>query len=106
MSNKITYRQQFTRCGKQRCRTCREGIGHGPYWYAYWSEKGRTRSKYIGIHRPDLLDQAPCGIPGLFRSEKNENLLHQSFVTDVTHGFESRMPAPAAVKAVHSLKHD
>src|SRR5439155_6347409 len=58
MSNKVTYRQQFTRCGKQRCRKCREGIGHGPYWYAYWSEKGRTRSKYVGIHRPDMLDQA------------------------------------------------
>ncbi|HCI81430.1 MAG TPA: hypothetical protein DHW02_17275 [Ktedonobacter sp.] len=52
MSNKITYRQQFTRCGKERCRKCREGEGHGPYWYAYWSEKGRTVSKYIGVHLP------------------------------------------------------
>src|SRR5439155_11000306 len=52
MSNKVTYRQQFTRCGKQRCRKCREGEGHGPYWYAYWSEKGRTVSKYIGIQLP------------------------------------------------------
>ncbi|QBD78270.1 tetratricopeptide repeat protein [Ktedonosporobacter rubrisoli] len=53
MNNKVTYRQQFTRCGKQRCRKCREGSGHGPYWYAYWSEKGRTVSKYIGIHLPE-----------------------------------------------------
>lgn len=52
MSNKITYRQQYTRCGKERCRKCREGQGHGPYWYAYWSEKGRTVSKYVGINRP------------------------------------------------------
>lgn len=52
MHNKVTYRQQFTRCGKQRCRKCREGAGHGPYWYAYWSENGRTVSKYIGIHPP------------------------------------------------------
>ncbi len=52
MSNKVTYRQQFTRCGKERCRKCRDGLGHGPYWYAYWSENGRTVSKYIGIHPP------------------------------------------------------
>ncbi len=52
MQSKITYRQQFTRCGKQRCRKCRDGEGHGPYWYAYWSEKGRTVSKYIGVSLP------------------------------------------------------
>ena len=52
MQSKITYRQQFTRCGKQRCRRCRDGEGHGPYWYAYWSEKGRTVSKYIGVSLP------------------------------------------------------
>jgi DNA-binding SARP family transcriptional activator len=52
MSSKITYRKQFTRCGKDRCRKCKEGAGHGPYWYAYWSENGRTISKYIGIRPP------------------------------------------------------
>lgn len=52
MNGKVTYRQQYTRCGKQRCRKCQEGEGHGPYWYAYWSEQGRTVSKYIGIHLP------------------------------------------------------
>ncbi len=53
MTSKVTYRQQFTRCGKQRCRKCKEGAGHGPYWYAYWSENGRTVSKYIGIQPPE-----------------------------------------------------
>jgi predicted ATPase/DNA-binding SARP family transcriptional activator len=52
MNGKVTYRQQYTRCGKERCRKCKEGNGHGPYWYAYWSENGRTVSKYIGIHLP------------------------------------------------------
>src|SRR5437899_2673524 len=56
MNNKITYRQQYTRCGKQRCRKCREGAGHGPYWYAYWSEKGRTVSKYIGSRLPEHIE--------------------------------------------------
>jgi DNA-binding SARP family transcriptional activator len=65
MDNKVTYRQQFTRCGKQRCRKCREGTGHGPYWYAYWSEKGRTVSKYIGTHLPEHLTTSPNPTPSL-----------------------------------------
>ena len=65
MNNKVTYRQQFTRCGKQRCRKCKEGAGHGPYWYAYWSENGRTVSKYIGIHPPAGIELTPIEtIPG------------------------------------------
>jgi hypothetical protein len=32
------------RCGKQNCGRC----PHGPYWYAYWREDGRRRSRYIG----------------------------------------------------------
>src|SRR5947207_7102410 len=52
MSSKVTYRQQYTRCGKERCRKCKEGAGHGPYWYAYWSENGRTISKYVGMRLP------------------------------------------------------
>lgn len=56
ISSKVTYRKQYTRCGKERCRKCKEGDGHGPYWYAYWSEKGRTISKYIGIHLPPGID--------------------------------------------------
>ncbi len=52
MNGRVSYRQQFTRCGKQRCRKCQDGEGHGPYWYAYWSENGHTVSKYIGIRLP------------------------------------------------------
>ncbi|MBI3537057.1 MAG: hypothetical protein HY070_05820, partial [Chloroflexi bacterium] len=26
---------------------------HGPYWYAYWKEEGRTRSRYVGRVLPD-----------------------------------------------------
>ena len=45
---KVTYRQEHVRCGKDRCQSC----PHGPYWYAYWKEDGRTRSRYIGRHLP------------------------------------------------------
>lgn len=42
-----TYRLVSIRCGKENCK-CAEGSGHGPYWYAYWSEQGKTKSQYIG----------------------------------------------------------
>jgi hypothetical protein len=44
----LTYRQEEVRCGKATCRSC----PHGPYWYAYWKEDGRTRKRYIGRHLP------------------------------------------------------
>lgn len=44
----VTYRQETVRCGKDTCTTC----PHGPYWYAYWKEGGRTKSRYIGRQLP------------------------------------------------------
>src|ERR1700731_4334828 len=52
MDSKITYHQQVSFCGKPRCRKCREGIGHGPYWYAYHTVGGRTTRTYVGKHLP------------------------------------------------------
>jgi len=46
-----TYRLERVRCGKDICK-CADGNLHGPYWYAYWSEKGKTRSQYIGKRLP------------------------------------------------------
>src|SRR5262245_38482601 len=43
-----TYRLEKVRCGKETCKKCEQGPGHGPYWYAYWSVNGRTRKQYIG----------------------------------------------------------
>ena len=48
----ITYQRQFRKCGKAACSTCRNGQGHGPYWYAYWREGSRLRSGYIGKKHP------------------------------------------------------
>ena len=44
----VTYRQEKVRCGKPGCRSC----PHGPYWYAYFREGGRLRSRYIGRELP------------------------------------------------------
>jgi hypothetical protein len=49
----ITYQLQYRKCGKPTCSTCREGQGHGPYWYAYWREGSRLRSGYVGKEHPD-----------------------------------------------------
>ncbi|EFH81953.1 DUF6788 family protein [Ktedonobacter racemifer] len=52
MNSKTTYHQQVSYCGKPRCRKCREGTGHGPYWYAYKTVDGRTTRTYIGKNLP------------------------------------------------------
>ena len=50
----VTYRQQYTRCGKPACVRCAPGSpGHGPYWYAYWREGSRLRSGYVGKISPE-----------------------------------------------------
>ena len=39
----VTYQLERVQCGKPKCRRW-----HGPYWYAYWTAGGRTRSLYVG----------------------------------------------------------
>ncbi|HYZ92783.1 MAG TPA: hypothetical protein VFA34_10385 [Actinomycetota bacterium] len=48
----VTFRQEMVRCGKKECGRC----PHGPYWYAYWREDGRTRSRYVGKELPGERD--------------------------------------------------
>ena len=38
----VTYYQQMSFCGKSQCRKCRDGKGHGPYWYSYRTVDGKT----------------------------------------------------------------
>ena len=44
----VTFRQERVRCGRGNCTKC----PHGPYWYAYWREGGKLRSRYIGKKLP------------------------------------------------------
>jgi hypothetical protein len=46
----ITYQLERVRCGKSNCK-CATGELHGPYWYGYWSEGGKTKSMYVGKQR-------------------------------------------------------
>jgi predicted ATPase/DNA-binding SARP family transcriptional activator len=63
----LKYSQQYRRCGKADCPTCAPpGRGHGPYWYAYWWEDGRVRSRYLGKQLPDtapVLQVVPAPAP-------------------------------------------
>ncbi len=47
---KVNLKRRLVRCGKPTCGAC----PHGPYWYAYWTEGGRRRSRYVGR----LLDES------------------------------------------------
>jgi hypothetical protein len=49
----VTYRLENVRCGKPSCKSC----PHGPYWYAYYREGSKLRSRYIGR-------QLPAGVTG------------------------------------------
>jgi hypothetical protein len=46
----VKLRRQMVKCGKTACTQC----PHGPYWYAYWWESGKRRSRYVG-----KLDEIP-----------------------------------------------
>ena len=59
--NKVSYHQQVSYCGKPRCKRCREGVGHGPYWYSYQTVDGRTTRTYVGKHLPPEA-QAAMGV--------------------------------------------
>lgn len=43
------YQLERVRCGKAGCKCAgKNGELHGPYWYAYWRDDGRLRSRYVG----------------------------------------------------------
>ena len=49
---KVRLREQLVRCGKDNCTRC----PHGPYWYAYWTEDGVRRSRYVGKLEDEALN--------------------------------------------------
>jgi hypothetical protein len=54
---KVTFRQESVRCGRESCTRC----PHGPYWYAYWREGGKLRSRYIGKQLPSVAPTQKVG---------------------------------------------
>src|SRR5258708_25368772 len=35
MTGACTVQRELVNCGKSKCKKCRRGASHGPYWYAY-----------------------------------------------------------------------
>jgi hypothetical protein len=53
-SKGVWIRLERVRCGQKRCRKCSgEGLGHGPYWYAYFHKDGKLKSRYLGKTLPE-----------------------------------------------------
>lgn len=48
----VRLREQWIKCGKVNCTRC----PHGPYWYAYWTEAGSRKSRYVGKLENDQLN--------------------------------------------------
>ena len=48
-----TLRLEKVKCGKNRCKKCERGEGHGPYWYLYFRRNGKLTSRYIGKTIPE-----------------------------------------------------
>src|SRR6266487_331256 len=74
-SDEIIYRKQRKFCGKSRCKKCRDGIGHGPYWFATQMVNGKKIQVYLGKDLPPgiqatqpLSIQTTDNLPGTFSS--------------------------------------
>jgi len=52
-----SYIQKYVKCNKDRCKKCKTGPGHGPYWYkVYRTEKGKVKTKYAGKVPPEQVE--------------------------------------------------
>jgi hypothetical protein len=58
-TDSVTYRLETVKCGKEGCQTC----PHGPYWYAYYREGDKLRSRYIGRELPSDVRSAVPDAP-------------------------------------------
>jgi len=48
----VVYQQKPAKCS---CNRCREGgEGHGLYWYAYFTYKGKTHCIYVGKEKREI----------------------------------------------------
>lgn len=79
------YKQEISLCGKERCKKCERGDGHGPYWYAYWWEGGKTRKKYIGKTLPASLTQDSLHKTEVLTQDSEESYVRPLPKTDTLH---------------------
>ncbi|MBD1822969.1 hypothetical protein H6F51_10765 [Cyanobacteria bacterium FACHB-DQ100] len=52
------YQLEQVRCGKAKCKCAgANGELHGPYWYVYWREDGKLKSRYVGKNLASTLSR-------------------------------------------------
>ena len=67
--------EQYVTCGKPSCR-CARGQKHGPLYYLYWKEQGKSRSLYVPRARVGELRRQIQNYRQ-FQKKLTELLLHQ-----------------------------
>jgi len=90
------YKQEMSFCGKPTCKKCAKGEGHGPYWYAYRWEEGKTKKKYIGKHLPS----------GLTEDLHKTDILTEDLTEDTTNTEESYVSTDEALHKTGGLTED
>lgn len=92
--NGVIYRLQFNTCGKENCKKCSEGDGHGPYWYAYGIEFAR---KYIGKELPTDI------VENMERLEKDRETLRSRRDEIKTQALELKRQYETALEQIRTL---
>ena len=49
----VSYQLEYVKCGRDGCK-CQRGELHGPYWFGYYSRKGKLISRYIGKEKKEI----------------------------------------------------
>ena len=55
----VTYRAEYRRCSTPGCR-CQRGERHGPYFYAFHKQGGKTIRRYVGRTLPPDVSAEPA----------------------------------------------
>jgi hypothetical protein len=78
----VTYTRQYRRCRRPNCGQCTDDKpGHGPYWFAYWREDGKVRSRYLG---KTMLEGVPnAGEPALTEAADGDTALRVRTLGDL-----------------------
>lgn len=86
LPQKYSVREQYRKCGKDYCLTCKKGPGHGPYLYASWREGGKVKHKYLGPAKgrkfpiqPENIEQLAITVPAKPVTELDAEHLAQTW---------------------------
>lgn len=97
---------QYRRCGKSACRVCREGPGHGPYWYGSKTVDGRRLTKYFGKVPPveqEIAQDGPSVLEEL-AALRAENASLRAQIAQLQAELAAQRTPPAPSNSLHPLE--